>query len=94
MSLLLPTLPGLPLLSHKRPPLSPYVTRTLPEPADTMTPGLGTAQGQHSPPGSPALLSVPGEGSDPQPLQPWEAGLASMQTAGQSPTPSAPGDAS
>lgn len=62
VSLLLPILTGPPLLSHKRPPHSPYVTHTLP----AIMLGLSTARGQHHFPISSALLSVAGEMSDPK----------------------------
>lgn len=66
VSPLLPILTGLPLLSRKRLPHSPYVTHTLPGLTNTITLGLGTARGQHHFPVSSALLSVAGEMSDPQ----------------------------
>lgn len=47
VSLLLPNLTGLPLLYHKRPPHSPYVTHTLPGLTNTIMLGLSTARGQH-----------------------------------------------
>ena len=69
VSPLLPAPPGLPLLSHKHPPHLPYVIHALPKPTDTITLGLGAARWQHHFPGSPALLSVAGEITDPQLLQ-------------------------
>lgn len=66
VSLLQPILTGLPLLSRKRPPHSPYVTHTLPGLTKTIMLGLSTARGQHHFPVSSVLLSVAGEMSDPQ----------------------------
>jgi len=55
VSLPLPAPPRLPLVSHKCPPHSPYVTHTLPEPADTLMLGLSMAGGHHHFPGIPVL---------------------------------------
>lgn len=74
VSLLLPILTGLPLLSHKHPPHLPYVTHTLP--GLTIMLGLSTARGKHHFPISSVLLSVAGEMSDPKLVlsQPVESG--------------------
>lgn len=74
VSLLLPVLTGLPLLSRKPPPHSPYVIHTLS--GLTIMLGLSTARGQHHFPISSVLFLVAGEMSDPQLVlsQPAESG--------------------